>query len=483
MNHRGPWSSNVPEISVSRQHQCYMSALPAGSLLGSEARTTISVRTMTRMIWMGTRRMGDGCAGDVGEGDGAWGLGAREDIGWDPRDASRIVVYFTAFITPTSLHRVLRPSYPAAPAPALATPECHPGPPTPPPPVYALAEAAHNAHVKNMRTLLLPVFKNLVRRFIVECTLDAADADAAVEAGLSTSRKPLDPAMRAARMSLGRRGGTREDQERGRGRGNENTARRGATARLRGRRGRAIRAPCSRLRRSGRRRVRPAWEREHVERQRKEKRAAARVEERKIKPTIPVSPVLNSPRLLRPIPYVPETIAPLLSYSLDAIKMSGAKLACHYITAGAPSANARWWRSRRRRTEMREDMETRRKKDSEGRPWVIHIPAEDETTAGAERHEARRGRRHVEEDEGPGTWEREMELVDEMATGRLKTPCSAEGAFGWTGDCLWRRRSPQATLAAFPRAGIAVLELNGLYQVVPAVRDPNSPSIGGTLTT
>jgi hypothetical protein len=113
----------------------------------------------------------------------------------------------------------------------------------------------------------------------------------------------------------------------------------------------------------------PPWEREHEERQRKEKRAAARVEEREIKPTISVSPVLNSPRLLRPNPYIPETIAHLLPYSLDAIKMvcihftvfieniaharyrSGAKLARHYITAGAPSANTRWWRSRRRRTE------------------------------------------------------------------------------------------------------------------------------------
>lgn len=99
---------------------------------------------------------------------------------------------------------------PAARALAPATPGCHPGPSTPLPPVYALAEAAHNAHVKNMRTVLLPVFKNLVRRLIVECTLDAADADAAVKAGLSASRKPLDPAMRAARMSLGRRGAVTE---------------------------------------------------------------------------------------------------------------------------------------------------------------------------------------------------------------------------------------------------------------------------------
>jgi hypothetical protein len=44
------------------------------------------------------------------------------------------------------------------------------------------------------------------------------------------------------------------------------------------------------------------------------------VVEREIKPTIPVSPVLNPPRLLRPISYIPETIAHLPPYSLDPIK-------------------------------------------------------------------------------------------------------------------------------------------------------------------
>ncbi|KAJ7764563.1 hypothetical protein DFH07DRAFT_770417 [Mycena maculata] len=42
-------------------------------------------------------------------------------------------------------------------------------PPRPADPSTALAEAAHNAHVKNMRTVL-PVFKNVVRRLIVEST-------------------------------------------------------------------------------------------------------------------------------------------------------------------------------------------------------------------------------------------------------------------------------------------------------------------------
>jgi hypothetical protein len=53
-----------------------------------------------------------------------------------------------------------------------------------------------------MRAVLLPIFKIVVRRLIVECVLDAADADAAVEAGISASPKPLDPAMGVERMDL-----------------------------------------------------------------------------------------------------------------------------------------------------------------------------------------------------------------------------------------------------------------------------------------
>jgi hypothetical protein len=48
--------------------------------------------------------------------------------------------------------------------------------------------------------------------------------------------------------------------------------------------------------------------------------ADAKERERTRQPTIAVDPVLNPPRLLRPIPYVPETIAHLPGYSLEAIR-------------------------------------------------------------------------------------------------------------------------------------------------------------------
>jgi hypothetical protein len=63
-----------------------------------------------------------------------------------------------------------------------------------------------------------------------------------------------------------------------------------------------------------------AWEREHEKQQKDKQHAPARVEEREIKPPIPLSPVLNPPRLFRPVPYIPETIAHLPPCSMDAIK-------------------------------------------------------------------------------------------------------------------------------------------------------------------
>ncbi|KAJ7687582.1 hypothetical protein B0H17DRAFT_681945 [Mycena rosella] len=96
------------------------------------------------------------------------------------------------------------PSSPAASLPP-STDEArqHPATPGPAPPSYALTEAAHTAHTHQMRAIL-PVFRNVVRRIIVECALDAAEADDARlgVSGTSSPPKPLDPAVRAARMPL-----------------------------------------------------------------------------------------------------------------------------------------------------------------------------------------------------------------------------------------------------------------------------------------
>ncbi|KAJ7453827.1 hypothetical protein FB451DRAFT_1185110 [Mycena latifolia] len=76
-------------------------------------------------------------------------------------------------------------------------PAAHPGVPAPLPPTYVLAEAAHNAHIRQMPAVLLPAFRNVVWHVVVEYSLDAAEAPSAVPGARRVG--PLDP---AARMGL-----------------------------------------------------------------------------------------------------------------------------------------------------------------------------------------------------------------------------------------------------------------------------------------
>ncbi|KAJ6499753.1 hypothetical protein DFH09DRAFT_1336397 [Mycena vulgaris] len=59
---------------------------------------------------------------------------------------------------------VSAPSSPSAPTSDAAAQ--HPRAPAPPPPMYALAEAARNAYLRQLRVVLLPVFRNVVRRLV-----------------------------------------------------------------------------------------------------------------------------------------------------------------------------------------------------------------------------------------------------------------------------------------------------------------------------
>ncbi|KAJ7025090.1 hypothetical protein C8F04DRAFT_142495, partial [Mycena alexandri] len=122
------------------------------------------------------------------------------------RRAPRRLGHF-ASILPTylPLHRLCRHGTSEILLVAAPIDRRHPGPHGPSTLTYQLAEAAHHAHMRQMRTHL-PAFRNVVRRIIIECALDAAEAAAALQRGGERAslgvRRPLDPAMRAARMSL-----------------------------------------------------------------------------------------------------------------------------------------------------------------------------------------------------------------------------------------------------------------------------------------
>ncbi|KAJ7504038.1 hypothetical protein B0H11DRAFT_2273732 [Mycena galericulata] len=73
----------------------------------------------------------------------------------------------------------------------------------PPPPTKSLEVAAQNAHMRQMRAILLPALHNVVRRVVFDCALDADEVETALDrTRAGCVRNPLDPAMRAVRMSL-----------------------------------------------------------------------------------------------------------------------------------------------------------------------------------------------------------------------------------------------------------------------------------------
>ncbi|KAJ7036982.1 hypothetical protein C8F04DRAFT_1232882 [Mycena alexandri] len=362
---------------------------------------------------------------------------------------------------------------------AAPTDQRHPGAHGPSPPTYQLAEAAHHAHMRQMRTLLLPAFRNVVRRIIVECALDAAEAAAALqmggEAALLGVRRPLDPAMRAARMSLAdvvkqvreeegiwfdgmdwsaKRRNAREQEERERDEDQHRERRHrteGSDDSSAGTPRTSDTSPVLSTSTLGTTPSPPPLgehrkDKADEEDRRQKLAAAAMAVERQ--PTIAVMPVLESPRLLRPIPYIPETIAHLPQYSLEALRIvwreacaplyhcrcsvcERAMVAAQAAQGGNPAKAAPTTPGP---TAKEKDTHTHAHKEHGGKdgPWVMHIPAEDETDGrGADSVVSlveddgltaqQRYWKQMEEQEGPGAYEREMELIDDMRTGKWET--------------------------------------------------------------
>ncbi|KAJ6447770.1 hypothetical protein C8R45DRAFT_1047378, partial [Mycena sanguinolenta] len=133
-------------------------------------------------------------------------------------------------------------------------------------------------------------------------------------------------------------------------------------------------------------------------------RAAAEIK------TIPVAPVLNPPRLLRPIPYVPETIAHLPQYSLEALRTVWREACeplyhcrcsvCERAMAAqqgkvvllpaspvrererdAPRDRDQREKEREQEREREREREKERAPPGDG-PWVVDIPNDDDADAG-----------------------------------------------------------------------------------------------------
>ncbi|KAJ7756698.1 hypothetical protein B0H16DRAFT_1689883 [Mycena metata] len=342
----------------------------------------------------------------------------------------------------------------------------HPGPHGPSPPTYQLAEAAHHAHMRQMRTLLLPAFRNVVRRIVVECALDAAEA----AAGGEGVRKPLDPAMRAARMTLAevvaevreeegiwfdgmdwsakRRNAREQDEAEARERerhGERWHKTEGSDDSSAGTPRTSDTSPVLSTSTLGTTPSPPPLGEHRKDKADEERRQRLAVEHQ---PTITVMPVLESPRLLRPIPYIPETIAHLPQYSLEALRIVWREacaplyhcrcsvceraMAVAQAAQGGNPAKAAPTTSGRIVKDKGETHTHAAHKEHGGKdgPWVVHIPAEDETDGrGADSVVSlvedddgltaqQRYWKQMDEQEGPGAYEREMELIADMAAGK-----------------------------------------------------------------
>ncbi|KAJ7247474.1 hypothetical protein C8J57DRAFT_1724455 [Mycena rebaudengoi] len=379
-----------------------------------------------------------------------------------------------------------------------------------PPPSFSLCEQAHTAHVRQMRVVLMPVMRNVVRRLVIECGLDALERLAEMEAGiLPTSQEggagdgedgrrcgPLDPAVRAARMGLDevvrlireeegvwfegvdwgerRRNARREAEAAGRegsrqaaghsdGGGSEDSSE-GS---------RSDTSPVLSTSTLGTTPSPPPGPKDGTAdaaaAAREGKEARKREKEDVRQPTIAVGPVLDPPRLLRPIPFIPETIEHLPVYSLEAIRQVWREACqplyncrcriCERAIARVKEANDAMVvasqpvpsHATTTTTVTFTNTETYDAPDSTHQePWVVQL-AEEETagadsvvslvyTEGEQGYYADgKGRaqsvapqereltaqeaywKQTEEQEGPGAYEREMEMCEALRTGRLVT--------------------------------------------------------------
>ncbi|KIJ63498.1 hypothetical protein HYDPIDRAFT_29304 [Hydnomerulius pinastri MD-312] len=214
------------------------------------------------------------------------------------------------------------PSSPASPTseadnvhPRMSTVRAHA------PPSFTLCEQAYRAYQKQLQLILIPAMTNIVRRFVIECTSGIAG----------------DPAVRVARMNLeevlaelrtpgvwfdgvdwasGGLGGNRgREQERER----EEDSASSASSRSDGSHTTSPVLSTTTLQTT------PSPPPAHAEDKGKEKHSEGTSVTRQLPSAvipIPVSPVLQSPKLLHPIPYIPVTVAHMARYSLEAFKMA-----------------------------------------------------------------------------------------------------------------------------------------------------------------
>jgi hypothetical protein len=228
------------------------------------------------------------------------------------------------------------------------------------PPSYNLCEQAFVAFQKQMRMILLPAMNNIVRRLVIECGADG-----------------VDPAMRAIKMDM--EDVVRELRDEASWYNGIDWLERRANGE-RERRSRLAKdddESSSSSKSSGSHSTSPVLSTSTLSTTpsppasvdgdtKKDVDSTTTRTNRRPSVVIPISPVLESPVLLHPIPYVPMTISQMPHYSLEAFKLVsdrvslmltpsltcylihryGVKPVARYTIAGAPYASVpQWWQT------------------------------------------------------------------------------------------------------------------------------------------
>jgi len=196
------------------------------------------------------------------------------------------------------------------------------------PPTFSLCELAFVVHQKQLRAVLIPAMRNLVRKIVIECSTGVGG-------------RVEDPAIRAARMSIEDLLTELREEEGLWFDGFDWVERRMNDRREREKRERDASGDDSSTASSGSRSsngtspvlststlqttpspppIPPGDDKEAPDLEQQGSTETPRM--RLAKPvTIPVAPVLDPPRLLPSIPYVPVTAAHFPQYTLDALRM------------------------------------------------------------------------------------------------------------------------------------------------------------------
>ncbi|KAK1216774.1 hypothetical protein PQX77_020592 [Marasmius sp. AFHP31] len=185
------------------------------------------------------------------------------------------------------------------------------------PPTFALCELAFHAHRRQLRAVLMPAMKNVVRKLVIECGADGVDP------ALRASRMSLEEVMRELRDEAvwfdgvdwleRRRNARREEARRSRDAGSDDHA--STTGSSSGKSSDESSSITSPVLSTSTFQTTPS-----PPPLLEGKDRTAQPEPRPV--TIAVAPVLDTPRLIRPIPYVPSTAAHLPTYSIETFKLT-----------------------------------------------------------------------------------------------------------------------------------------------------------------